>query len=103
MPVGCGRCCTAAANRSASPDLIGPPAPVYLAGAEVVEVFPVLPLMGNVTLGVGALSYAGQFTITLIADRDTYPDLDALVGGIEEDLVRLGGAVCRVPLYLVRR
>jgi hypothetical protein len=24
-----------------------------------------------------------------VADRDTYPDLDALAGGVEEELVRL--------------
>jgi len=72
-----------------SADLIGPAGPVYLAGAEVLEVFPVLPLMGTLTLGVGALSYAGQFTITLIADRDTYPDLDALARGVENELALL--------------
>ena len=55
-------------------------------GARVLEVFPVLPLMGTVTLGICALSYAGQFTISATADSDTYPDLDVFVAGVREDL-----------------
>jgi hypothetical protein len=76
-------------------DLSGPADPVYLAGARVLEVFPVLPLMGNVTLGIGALSYAGQFTITATADSDTYPDLDVFVSGAREEL----DALAARPVY----
>jgi diacylglycerol O-acyltransferase len=36
----------------------------------------VLPLKGNGTLGVGALSYARQFAIAASAGRDACPDLD---------------------------
>lgn len=39
-----------------------------------------LPLIANVCLGVGALSYAGEFNLSAIADRDAYPDLDAAPG-----------------------
>jgi WS/DGAT/MGAT family acyltransferase len=67
-------------------DLPGPPVPMYLAGARVLEVFPILPLVADVTLGVGALSYAGQLAITVVADRDTIPDLDAFVTGAGEEL-----------------
>jgi diacylglycerol O-acyltransferase len=76
-----------------SADLVGPPEPVYFAGARVLEVFPILPLMGNVTLGVGALSYAGQFSISVIADRDAYPDLDRFVAGAEAELAVLADCV----------
>ena len=75
-----------------SADLVGPPEPVYLAGARLLEVFPVLPLMGNVSLGVGALSYAGQFNVAVIADRDAYPDLDVFAASMEQDLARLAEA-----------
>jgi diacylglycerol O-acyltransferase / wax synthase len=67
-------------------DVPGPPIPVYLAGARVLEVFPVLPLIGNVTIGVGALSYAGQFTITVVADRDAVPDLDTFAAAARREL-----------------
>jgi diacylglycerol O-acyltransferase / wax synthase len=67
-------------------DVPGPPQPVYFAGARVLEVFPVLPLIGNVTLGVGALSYAGHFNITVVADRDAVPDLDTFAVAARSEL-----------------
>jgi hypothetical protein len=69
-----------------SADLPGPPAAMYLAGMRVIEMFPLLPLVGRVSLGVGALSYAGQFDIAIVADGDRYPDLGEFVRGVEEDL-----------------
>ena len=72
-----------------SADLVGPPQPVYLAGARLLEVFPVLPLMGTVSLGVGALSYAGQFNVAVIADRDAHPDLDVFAAGARTELATL--------------
>ncbi|MEZ5177218.1 MAG: WS/DGAT domain-containing protein [Acidimicrobiales bacterium] len=40
-------------------DLPGPPMPLHLAGCRLREAFLQVPLVGNVTLGVGALSHAG--------------------------------------------
>jgi WS/DGAT/MGAT family acyltransferase len=67
-------------------DLIGPSSPRYFAGAEVLDLFPLLNLMGNVTLGVGALSYAGKFELLAIADGRLHPDLDAFVRGAEDEI-----------------
>ncbi len=54
----------------------GPTVPLYLTGARVLGVFPVLPVIANEPqLGVGALSYAGAFNIGVVADQDAYPDL----------------------------
>jgi hypothetical protein len=71
----------------------GPTAPLYLAGARVLEVFPVLPLIANEPLGVGALSYAGALNIGVVADRDAYPDLDVFVDGAREALDLLGVSI----------
>jgi diacylglycerol O-acyltransferase len=49
-------------------------------------VFPVVPIMGNMTLGIGALSYAGQFNITPVADRETCPDVGVFVEGARTSL-----------------
>jgi diacylglycerol O-acyltransferase len=68
----------------------GPAVPLYLTGARVLEVFPLLPLIANEPLGVGALSYAGAFNIGVVADRDAYPDLDVFVAGARQQLDRLG-------------
>lgn len=67
-------------------DLPGPPTPLYLFGARLLEVFPVLPLIGKISLGIGAISYAGQFNITAVADGASYPDLDTLAAGVRDEL-----------------
>jgi hypothetical protein len=76
-----------------SADLPGPTQPVYFAGAQVLEVFPVSPLMANVSLGVGALSYAGQFNITAVADLDAYRDLHIFVTGVQDELAALAASM----------
>jgi diacylglycerol O-acyltransferase / wax synthase len=74
----------------------GPPVPLYFAGARVLEVFPIVPIMANVSVGVGALSYAGQFNLTAVADRECCPDLEVFVTGMRRSLDALAGSV-RMP------
>jgi WS/DGAT/MGAT family acyltransferase len=81
-----------------SADVPGPPLPLYLAGARVLEAFPLLPLIWKVSLGVGAMSYAGQFNVMAVADRATCPDLDVLAAGMGEELHALGMRSSREPL-----
>ena len=47
---------------------------------------PIVPIMGNVPLGIGALSYAGQFNITVVADRDGCPDAAVFTEGLQAAL-----------------
>lgn len=77
-----------------SASIPGPVEPLYLAGARLLEVFPLLPLVANEPLGVGALSYAGALTIGIAADRDAFADLDVLVAAMDDELRRLA-----VPTY----
>ena len=70
----------------------GPPVPLYLAGAPLAEAFPVVPIMGNLPLGIGALSYAGQFNITVVADRDSCPDSEVFTAGLRACLDDLAHA-----------
>jgi WS/DGAT/MGAT family acyltransferase len=76
-----------------SADLIGPSSTRYFAGAEVLDLFPLLNLMGNVTLGVGALSYAGRFELLAIGDDQLHPDLDVLVLAASEEVEALVAAM----------
>jgi diacylglycerol O-acyltransferase / wax synthase len=69
-----------------SASIPGPPMPLYLAGARILEVFPVLPLIANEPLGIGALSYAGGLNIGIAADRDAFPDLDVFAAGVRDEL-----------------
>jgi len=71
----------------------GPPVPLYFAGARVLEAFPIVPILGNLSIGVGALSYAGQFNITTVADRETCPDLEVFVEGARRSLASLEDSV----------
>jgi len=67
----------------------GPPAPLYLAGARLLEVFPVLAITGNMALGVAVMSYAGQLNLTAVADRDRCPDVEVFAEGVRQALDEL--------------
>ena len=72
-------------------NVAGPPVPLYLAGARLLELFPMMPVMGNLTLVVGVLSYAGQLNLTTVADHDHCPDLEVFAQGVRsalDDLAR---------------
>lgn len=73
----------------ASADLVGPSSPLRLAGADVLEMVPLINLMGNITLGVGALSYAGCFDVLAVADAVLCPDLDVFTAGATAELREL--------------
>ena len=60
----------------------GPDFPLYMAGAEVVGLFPFGPLMEGSGLNVTALSHNGRFDIGVIACPDLVPEVDRLVEGI---------------------
>ena len=82
-----------------SADVPGPQLPVYLAGARLLEVFPVLPLTANVSLGVGAMSYAGQFNIMAIADKDAYPDFGVFAASANDELEELAASTTVSPAH----
>jgi WS/DGAT/MGAT family acyltransferase len=63
-------------------NVAGPPVPLYLADAPLLELFPMMPVMGNLTLVVAALSYAGQLNLTATADRHHCPDVEVFVQGV---------------------
>jgi WS/DGAT/MGAT family acyltransferase len=73
-----------------SASIPGPRTPLHLAGARAIEVIPIVPLVANGTVGVCALSYAGELTIGIAVDRDAYPDLEVLVGAMRAELRALG-------------
>jgi len=72
-----------------SANVPGPEIPLYLAGARLLEVFPLLPLIGTVSLGVGAMSYTGQFNIMAIADPDARGEDIDVGAGVRDELLAL--------------
>jgi diacylglycerol O-acyltransferase / wax synthase len=71
----------------------GPPVPLYVAGARLLELFPLVPILGNLTVGVGVFSYAGQLNLTAVADRDSCPDVEAFAQGVRGALDELARSV----------
>ncbi|EFQ82748.1 acyltransferase, WS/DGAT/MGAT [Aeromicrobium marinum DSM 15272] len=67
----------------------GPQDPVYMAGRELHEVYPCIPLTGHRAVSIGVTSYHGQVFFGIVADRDAVPDVDVLAQCIEEALVEL--------------
>ncbi len=71
----------------------GPQIPLYTLGHEMLEVYPVLPLSGNTTLGVALLSYNGSVGFGLLGDYETTEDIGELAEGIEKSTAELLGAI----------
>ena len=67
----------------------GPQIPLYAAGAEMLEVFPVVPIAKGQAVSIGLTSYNGGVYYGLNADRDALPDVDVLAQCIEESLAEL--------------
>lgn len=67
----------------------GPQQPLYVMGAEMLEAFPVVPLVGNTGVGIAILSYHGQLNLGLHGDRDTFPDLGVLAESMEKAFAEL--------------
>lgn len=73
-------------------NLRGPPLPLYFDGAQVLEMFQVGLVQGNIPLSVGVLSYAGQLNFDIIADADAVPDVLVFTEGLSAALEELGAA-----------
>jgi diacylglycerol O-acyltransferase / wax synthase len=54
----------------------GPQFPLYFAGAQVLSMYPMGPVMNGSALNITVVSYDGTMLVGLIADRDLVPDLD---------------------------
>ena len=74
----------------------GPRRPVYLAGARLVRLTFWVPQAGSVGLGVSLLSYAGELSIGIAADRNLVPEPARLVAGAQAELAELARRVLGV-------
>jgi len=79
-------------------NVIGPPHPVYLLGARILDILPITRLFGNVGLTVCAFSYTGQIFLVVTADATAFPDLEVLMTGMEQDWHALTGSHTAAPV-----
>lgn len=64
----------------------GPPVPLYLLGSQLLSAFPVVPLGGNMTIGVAALSYNGSLSLGITAGGSAIDDVEVFRSGVEKCL-----------------
>jgi len=63
----------------------GPPVPVFLEGARMLESYPVVPLFSNQALGIALFSYGGFLHWGFNSDWDVLTDLHDFVLAIERE------------------
>ena len=74
----------------------GPQVPLYALGARMREIWPLVPLAADHSVGVAILSYDGRLFFGLVADRDV-DDLDVLARGLRGSLDELAALVRAEP------
>ncbi|HEX4189522.1 MAG TPA: wax ester/triacylglycerol synthase family O-acyltransferase [Marmoricola sp.] len=67
----------------------GPQFPMFMAGAEMIETYPVPPLQPGFAIAIGVTSYDGGVYYGITADRDLLPDIDVLGQCVRESLDEL--------------
>jgi hypothetical protein len=72
----------------------GPTSTLYFASARLLQAVPLAPLVAGVRLSVTALSYDGQFAVSLLAD-DSMRDLPVLAAGARSAFDSYVNAIAR--------
>jgi len=95
LPVGVAAALARTVEHQAFVNLVvtnvpGPPVPLYLLGARMLEAFPIVPLGGNLSEEIAILSYEDAVTIGITVDPDSCPDVDVFVAGLRRSLDELG-------------
>jgi diacylglycerol O-acyltransferase len=67
----------------------GPQFPLYLAGREMLEYLPFVPITYGMRVGVAIVSYNGKLAFGVTGDYDTVPDIDVLASGINDTIAEL--------------
>ncbi len=67
----------------------GPPVPIFMEGARLLESYPLVPLFTNQALGIALFSYDGGLYWGFNADWDAVPDLHDFVQAVEHEFETL--------------
>jgi hypothetical protein len=78
----------------------GPQFPLYFHGAKLLAMYPQVPLLENLGLGIALASYNGTVHWGFNADPDIVPDLETFVAklrGAYDNVARAAGVAVEVP------
>ena len=67
----------------------GPPFPLYMLGAPLKAIYPMVPLMQNQNLGIALFSYSGELYWGFNSDWESFPDVHEFVQDIEASFAEL--------------
>jgi diacylglycerol O-acyltransferase len=70
----------------------GPTSTLYVAGRRMLATYPYVPIGSRVRIGIAVTSYEGRLLLGVTADAASSPDVDVLVGGLEEGFAELAVA-----------
>ncbi len=73
----------------------GPQFPLYILGARLLEMHPIVPLLDGTGLGIALFSYDGKLGIGLNADYERVPDVGTLTALLAQSFMALKDAVER--------
>jgi hypothetical protein len=67
----------------------GPQGTLYVLGAPLREVYPLVPLAAEHAIGVAAFSYDGNVFLGVVVDRDRVPDLEVFLAAMRASVEEL--------------
>jgi WS/DGAT/MGAT family acyltransferase len=67
----------------------GPQIPLYCAGARMVANYPVSVITDGMGLNITVMSYCGSMDFGIVADREQMPDVEKLMGWLDDELQAL--------------
>ena len=81
-----------ATNNTIVTSVPGPQFPLYLIGAEMIEIYPCVPLMENMGIGIALMSYNGRLCWGLNADYGQLSDINTFIDCIRSSFANLAKA-----------
>lgn len=70
----------------------GPQFPLYLMGREMIEAFPMVPLLDRQAVGVAIMSYNGRINFGIVGDYDVMDEIDQIARDFRASLFELAEA-----------
>jgi len=75
----------------------GPPLPLYMLGAELLEAHPVVPIAERHSLSVGIFTHLEKLHFGLYADPEAFPQVSQLPQALDVSLASLGDGLLSSP------